>query len=229
MRIWVIRANRHGENEQKYIQEKRVYVAWNRLTINIAKFSSRDTLLDEMARLYPDYNNEEDLRGIYPEAYLVPTTEKLAPGRAPHLSPDQYTVNRLRNWVYQIWQFAHWMKKGDWVILPLKQQPTIYIGEITGDYHFEATGENPFFHWRSVKWIGESIPRDNFAKDLQLSFGACSTIRRIQLKTEEARLITMQKNGWKPEQGTMAVSTLVSEAEHTVDADFEEGRKWLLK
>ena len=228
MRIWVIRTNKHGENEQKYIQEKRVYVAWHRLTIDIAKFSSRDALLDQMAKLYPDYNNDEDLRGIFPEEYFVPTKEKLAPGRAPHLSPDEYTVNRLRNWVWQIWQFAHGMNKGDWVIMPLKQQPTIYIGEITGDYHFEATGESPFFHWRSVKWIGEAIPRDNFAQDRPF-LGGTLTISRLHLDNAEARIIAMQKNGWEPEQGTMAVSTLEREDADTVAADLEEGSKWVLR
>jgi restriction system protein len=44
-------------------------------------------------------------------------------------------------------------------MLPLKTQQSIYIGEITSDYHFEPKGPNPFYHWRSVKWFGEAIPR----------------------------------------------------------------------
>lgn len=83
------------------------------------------------------------------------------------------------NWVSQVWPFAHEMQKGDLVVLPLKTQPAVYIGEITGDYHFEKAGPSPFFHWRSVKWIGESIPRTHFGQDLLFSFGAFLTICRI--------------------------------------------------
>jgi restriction system protein len=36
------------------------------------------------------------------------------------------------------------MKKGDLVVLPLKTQRAIQIGEIAGDYHFEPAGPDPF-------------------------------------------------------------------------------------
>ncbi len=49
----------------------------------------------------------------------------------------------IQNWVSQIWSFAHEMKKGDLVVLPLKSQPAIQIAEITGDYHFEPSGPAP--------------------------------------------------------------------------------------
>ena len=42
----------------------------------------------------------------------------------------------IQNWVSQVWPFAHEMKKGDLVVLPLKSQPAIQIGEISDDYHF---------------------------------------------------------------------------------------------
>ena len=57
----------------------------------------------------------------------------------------------IMNWVSQAWPFAHEIKRTDLVILPLKSQPAIQIGEITGDYRFEPSGPNPFFHWRAVK------------------------------------------------------------------------------
>ena len=63
--------------------------------------------------------------------------------------------------------------------MPLKTQPSIYIGEIVGDYHWEPDGPDPYFHWRPVKWIGESLPRALFGKDLY-SFGAFLTICRIR-------------------------------------------------
>jgi restriction system protein len=106
-------------------------------------------------------------------------------------------ANKLHNWVRQVWPFAHTMQKGDWVVLPLKTQQSIYIGEIISDYHFEAAGPNPFYHWRSVKWIGEAIPRHRFGQDLLHSFGAFLTICRIQRNNAEARIKAMKASGWK--------------------------------
>jgi restriction system protein len=41
MAIWLIRAGSHGEYEQKFIQENRVYVTWDSLDVNLAKLSER--------------------------------------------------------------------------------------------------------------------------------------------------------------------------------------------
>ncbi|MBS0309044.1 MAG: restriction endonuclease, partial [Proteobacteria bacterium] len=131
MAIWLIRAGSHGEYEQKFIQENRVFVTWDGLDVNLGKLADRPELVAAMMQRYPDAK----------------------PGR-------------IKNWVSQIWPFAHEMKKGDWVVVPLKSQPAIQIGEITSDYNFEKNGENPYFHWRSVKWIAEAIPRAHFGKDL---------------------------------------------------------------
>jgi restriction system protein len=105
----------------------------------------------------------------------------------------------ILNWASQVWPFAHEMKKGDLIVLPLKSQPAIQIGEIIGDYHFESTGPNPYFHWRAVKWIGEAVPRANFGQDLLYSFGSAMTICRIQRNHAEQRIAAMRANGWKPE------------------------------
>ncbi|MBU1405164.1 MAG: restriction endonuclease [Proteobacteria bacterium] len=170
MAIWLIRAGSHGEYEQKFIQENRVYVTWDGLDVNLAKLTERPELVAAMTQRYPDTK---------PKAIL--------------------------NWVSQVWPFAHGIKKGDLVILPLKSQPAIQIGEITGDYHFESVGPDPYFHWRPVKWIGEAVPRVNFGKDLLYTFGAFMTICRVQRNNAEQRITAMRANGWKPE--TIAATT----------------------
>jgi len=91
------------------------------------------------------------------------------------------------------------MKKGDLVILPLKSQRAIQVGEITGDYHFEPSGPDPFFHWRPVKWIADAIPRAHFGKDLLNTFGAFMTICRVQRNNAERRILAMRAANWKPE------------------------------
>ncbi len=126
----------------------------------------------EENRVYVTWLNlAHDLHKLENRDALISLLETLDPGAKP---------KKLQNHAGQIWPFAQTMQKGDWVVLPLKTQQSIYIGEITSDYHFEPKGPNPFYHWRSVKWIGEAIPRQRFGQDLLHSFGAFLTICRIQ-------------------------------------------------
>ncbi len=130
MAVWLVRAGAHGEYEQKFIQDNRVYVTWDGLSVDLDAVDMTK-LVEELSQRYPDAK---------PKAILT--------------------------WSRQIWPFAHEMKVGDLVVLPLKSQPAIQVGEIAGDYRFEPAGPDPYFHWRSVKWIAEAIPRSHFGKDL---------------------------------------------------------------
>lgn len=107
------------------------------------------------------------------------------------------SINTVRNWTGQVWAFSHRIQKGDWVVLPSKLTGTIHIAEVTGDYQFDPKGENPYYHWRSVRWIEKGIPRSNFDQDLLYSFGAFMTVCRIQRNDAEARVMAMAKNGWQ--------------------------------
>lgn len=188
MAIWLIRAGSHGEHEQKFIQDKRVYVTWDGFDVNLSKFKDRSALLEKMLSYYSEAK---------PKA--------------------------VSNRSSQIWPFAHEMKKGDLVVLPLKSQPAIQIGEITGDYHFEPKGPTPYFHWRQVKWIAETVPRANFGKDLLFTFGAFLTICRVRRNNAEQRIIAMRANGWKPETIADASKTTVPATDEGVeDTDLEE-------
>lgn len=181
MAIWLIRAGSHGEYEQKFIQEQRIYVTWDELNVDISKLKDREALFAEMVERYG--------------------------AKSP---------NRLHNWVRQVWPFAHELKKGDWIILPLKSQPAIYVGEVTGSYQFEPKGPDPFFHWLPVKWIGEAVPRNHFGQDILNSLGAFLTICRIKRNNAETRIARMKANGWKPESIQAAVAPTASD-------DAEEG------
>jgi restriction system protein len=196
MSIWLIRAGSHGEFEQKFLQENRVYVTWDNLASDLSKLVSREALFALMTATYPDDKPK-----------------------------------RVRNHSSQIWPFVSEMKKGDLVIMPLKSQPSVAIGEITGDYHFEGKGPNPFFHWRSVKWIAEAVPRANFGQDLLFSFGAFMTICRIQRNNAESRLAAMRSNGWKPEDiASITSNPQGANEEVSQGADLEElGRDQIAK
>lgn len=164
MAIWLIRAGAHGENQNKFIEENRVYATWDKLNVNLGKLSQRSELTDKMTLVYKD---------------AKPKT--------------------IQNWMSQVWPFAHEIKKGDLVVLPLKTQRVIQIGEVTGDYSYDPSAQNPFYHWRSVEWIGEAIPRANFGQDLLYTFGAFLTICRVQRNNAEVRINAMRKNSWKAE------------------------------
>jgi len=117
---------------------------------------------------------------------------------------DRYPAAKHKtivNWASQVWPFAHSMGIGDLVVLPLKRQPAICVGEIRGGYHFEPQGPDPYFHWRHVEWIADAIPRDSFGKDLLFSFGAFMTICRIKRNNAEDRLAAMRQTGWKADPG----------------------------
>jgi restriction system protein len=130
----------------------------------------------------------------------------------------------VTNWASQVWPFAHEMKTGDLVVVPMKSQPAVYIGEIVSDYQANPDAENPYFHWRDVKWIGEAIPRSHFGKDVLFSFGAFMTICRIQRNNAEQRIKAMRDSGWKPEalQATAKAMAPATPDAETGDADLDE-------
>lgn len=166
----------------------------------------------EENRVYVTWLNlAHDLHKLENRDALISLLETLDPGGKP---------KKWLNHASQIWPFAHTMQKGDWVVLPLKTQQSIYIGEITSDYRFEPKGPNPFYHWRSVKWIGEAIPRQRFGQDLLHSFGAFLTICRIQRNNAEARLKAMKASGWGDDPGKKGLQ--VKAKAESAEIDDEE-------
>ena len=164
MTLWLIRAGSRGEHEQKFLDEGRVYVAWDGLDVDLGALLDRQGLIRVMEDRFPD--------------------EK---------------AKALVNWSSQVWPFVRDMAKGDWVVMPSKLQSGLYFGELTSDYHFEAAGPNPYYHWRSVNWFSGLIPRTVFPQDLLYSFGAFMTICRIQRNDAEARIKAMAARNWQTE------------------------------
>lgn len=164
MELWLNRAGAHGEYEEKFLDEGRVYLTWEDLNVDLSAVATRDALLDIMKARYAD--------------------EK---------------ASRLINHAGQIWSFAKVMSAGDWVVLPSKKQPVIYIGRLTSPYTHSPNGPTPFFHYRTVEWFGQEIPRTHFAQDLLYSFGAFMTICRIRRNNALARVQAMYQSGWQPE------------------------------
>ncbi|MCB0032334.1 MAG: restriction endonuclease [Anaerolineales bacterium] len=110
--------------------------------------------------------------------------------------PD-YKMGRLRNWMSQIWPFAHRMVAGDWVVLPSKLKGSIHFGEITGPYVHVPEGPDPFYHYRPVRWFATDIPRSNFDQDILYSLGAFMTICNISRNNAEERIRFMSQHAWQ--------------------------------
>jgi restriction system protein len=164
MTLWLIRAGSRGEHEQKFLDEGRVYVAWEGLDVDLSLLADRQGLIGVLEERFPD--------------------EK---------------TKALVNWSSQVWPFVKDMAQGDWVVMPSKLQSGLYFGELTSDYHFEAAGPNPYYHWRSINWFSGLIPRTVFPQDLLYSFGAFMTICRIQRNDAEARVKAMAARNWQTE------------------------------
>ena len=54
MTVWLVRAGKHGEFEQKFLQENKIFVTWDHLAVDIGKMRDRSELTDAMTRQYPD-------------------------------------------------------------------------------------------------------------------------------------------------------------------------------
>jgi restriction system protein len=180
--------------------------------VRAGQHGSHEQKFLQESRVYVTWDSlSHDLSPLKSRAEL----EKLMREVYPETKPKA-----ILNWSSQVWPFVHDMKKGDLVMVPLKSQPSIQVGELTGDYQFNKSGPDPYFHWRAVKWLGEPVPRDRFAKDILLSLGAFMTICRIQRNNAETRINAMRANGWKPE--TVAAMTQPEAGETDAEFNLEE-------
>ena len=50
MSIWLFRAGRNGEYESKFLEDKRIYLTWEGLNIDLSKYQERDKLLQKLDR-----------------------------------------------------------------------------------------------------------------------------------------------------------------------------------
>jgi hypothetical protein len=96
----------------------------------------------------------------------------------PNLLPG--TVTRE---VAQIWDFAQNMKLDDFVILPCKMRPIVWIGQVGGEYQFGGGGADR--HIRPVKWM-TNIPRSKFDAKLSKKLDQHGTIYPLDVDTENA-------------------------------------------
>lgn len=177
MALWLVRAGKYGEHENKFIEDNRVYLTWGEVLGNKNLSSATDY---------------EAIKQAVLEAY-----------------PEE-PIRRLGNWSGQIWAFALGMQVGDWVVLPMKNSPTIAIGEVTGGYQFDTNGVVGYRHFRSVRWLNTGVPRTAFDQDLLYSFGAFLTVCEIKRNDAERRVRAMSLNSWQAQSASSYAVTSIS-------------------
>ncbi len=123
---------------------------------------------------------------------------------------------KIINFTGQLHSFAHRMKKGDLVVLPLKTRPQIAVGRIAGSYEYRSDlGE--VLHTRKVDWLKTDIPRIKVGQDLLYSMGAFMTVCKIKRNNAEERIKAILDG--KPDPGI--ISTLDDEGEENIDPQVD--------
>jgi len=54
MSLWLVRAGRNGEYEQKFLEEKKIYLTWGNLDHDLTKPQDKAEIQDILSRLYPE-------------------------------------------------------------------------------------------------------------------------------------------------------------------------------
>jgi len=55
MALWLCRTGRHGEHEQKFLDEGRIYLTWGGLNHDLGKLENRQQLMAILEKVYPDF------------------------------------------------------------------------------------------------------------------------------------------------------------------------------
>jgi restriction system protein len=178
--------------------------------VRIGKHGEHEQKFLQTSRAYVTWSKlNHDLSTLESKASLRELMRRIYSGVAEKV---------IINWSGQVWPFVAEMKPGDWLIIPSKKQPAIHIAEVTGPYTHDSSASDPYYHWRSIKWIANDVPRSNFDQDLLNSFGAIMTICEIKRHDAEKRVRAMQTNAWKPSKWTMPTGTLDEEG---IDEEVE--------
>ncbi|MCS4470115.1 hypothetical protein JQ038_19960 [Clostridium botulinum] len=77
MSIWLFRAGKNGEYENKFINEKRVYLTWDDLNINLNSINSKEDLYKI---LIEHYNLEKEKTAINWASQIWPIAHRMKKG-----------------------------------------------------------------------------------------------------------------------------------------------------
>jgi restriction system protein len=92
--------------------------------------------------------------------------------------------------VGQLWAYAHTIKKGDTVVVPLKTRSgQVAVGSVSGQYKFTSEFGADMRHALPVTWYRTDVARSDFDQDLLYSFGAYMTVCTVHRDHAEGRVL----------------------------------------
>lgn len=86
----------------------------------------------------------------------------------------------ISNWAGQIRSFLMRMQVGELVVIPLRTESAIAVGEILSSYEYRNEFPEGMHHTRRVKWLAKSIPKPVVPKDILQSFSSHMTVFRVR-------------------------------------------------
>lgn len=96
MALWLIRAGSHGEHEQKFLDESRVYVTWGGFDVNLADLGDVGALREALAARYPSHSRKK----------VINHASQLWPFRAEMKSGDWVVIPSKQKAVVQVAEIA---------------------------------------------------------------------------------------------------------------------------
>ena len=77
MALWMVRAGRFGEFEQRFLDTDRVYITWSGLKYDLSKISSKIELRELLQKVYPSYGLK---KAINYTGQILPFVNEMTPG-----------------------------------------------------------------------------------------------------------------------------------------------------
>ena len=173
MAVWLARAGKDGEHEERFMSENRIFCNWNRiqdLDLKTVKTA------EDIKMILRNYNPQDPER-------------------------------RIGNWASQIYAFVANMQIGELVVVPRHGKGSVAIGEITSAHQYDAKGPEMYRHFRTVRWLNQSLPRTAFEPDLLHSFSGLMSIYQIHAEDPEKRIKTVVGSGGRASKETADAKT----------------------
>lgn len=117
----------------------------------------------------------------------------------------------------QVFRFVHEIKVGDLVVYPSKRDRNVHIGEITGAYRYDPSGQHEFPNRRAVKWL-KALPRTAFSQGALYEIGSALSFFQVKNFADEFRAAVEGKS-IEPVTGDTTASLVAEEIEQ-VTRDF---------
>ena len=114
---------------------------------------------------------------------LIPATKEDFTSKYSAIYPNAKKRNISAS-VSMIFRFYNEMKIGDYVVYPSKSNHMINIGQVTGNYVYDETGDIHLVHRRSVKWL-KHVPRLDFSQGALYEIGSFMTLFLVKNYTDE--------------------------------------------